>query len=72
MRVAGADAVCMSTIPEVIVAAYAGVKVTALAVIVNAAGTEGEPLTHDSVAKAGKRHSVSLKRLIANIIGEKW
>lgn len=72
LRVVGADAVCMSTIPEVIVAAYAGVKVTALAVIVNAAGSQAEPLTHDSVAKAGKRHCVSLKRLIANIIGEKW
>jgi len=72
LRVAGADAVCMSTIPEVIAAAYAGVKVTALAVIVNAAESEGKPLTHDSVTKAGKRHSVSLKRLITNIIGEKW
>lgn len=72
LRAAGADAVCMSVIPEVIAAAYAGVNVTALAVIVNAAESEGKPLTHDSVAKAGKRHSVSLKRLITNIIGEKW
>lgn len=72
LRSAGADAVCMSTVPEVIAAAHAGVKVTALAVIANTAEAEGTPLTHDSVAKAGKRHSVSLKRLITNIIGEKW
>ena len=72
LRAAGADAVCMSTIPEVIVAAHAGVSVTALAVIANTAEGDGKPLTHDSVAKAGKRHSVSLKRLITNIIGEKW
>jgi purine-nucleoside phosphorylase len=72
LREAGADAVCMSTIPEVIAAAHAGVAVTALAVIVNTAQDEQKRLTHDSVAKAGKRHSVSLKRLITNIIGEKW
>lgn len=72
LREAGADAVCMSTIPEVIIAAHAGVPVVALAVIANTAEGEGKPLTHDSVAKAGKRHSVSLKRLITNIIGEKW
>lgn len=72
LREAGADAVCMSTVPEVIIAAHAGVPVVALAVIANTADGEGKPLTHDSVAKAGKRHSVSLKRLITNIIGEKW
>lgn len=72
LRSAGADAVCMSTVPEVIAAAHAGVRVTALAVIANAAEAEGKPLTHDSVAKAGKRHSAPLKRLITNIIGEKW
>jgi purine-nucleoside phosphorylase len=72
LRESGADAVCMSTVPEIIAAAHAGVSVTALAVIANTIEGEGKPLTHDSVAKAGKRHSVSLKRLITNIIAEKW
>ncbi|MBI4667107.1 MAG: purine-nucleoside phosphorylase [Nitrospinae bacterium] len=69
LRSAGADAVCMSVIPEVIVAARAGAPVTALALIVNDA-MEGRnaPLTHEAVAAAGKRHCVGLKRLVSAIL----
>jgi purine-nucleoside phosphorylase len=45
----GADAVGMSTVPEVIVAAALQLPVAALAVITNSAPTATTPLTHEQV-----------------------
>jgi purine-nucleoside phosphorylase len=47
-RVMGADAVGMSTVPEVILARFYGIKVAACSVITNlAAGMTGQELSHD-------------------------
>ncbi len=56
LRTLGADAVGMSTVPEVIVAAHMGVPVTGISCITNlAAGLGHEPLSHDDVSRAADR-----------------
>jgi purine-nucleoside phosphorylase len=53
-RALGADAIGMSTVPEVIVARAAGARVLGISLITNAAaGLTGEPLSHDEVVEAG-------------------
>jgi purine-nucleoside phosphorylase len=53
-RALGADAIGMSTVPEVLVARAAGVRVLGISLISNpAAGLTAEPLTHDEVVAAG-------------------
>ena len=56
LRTLGADAVGMSTVPEVIVAAHMAVPVTGISCITNlAAGLGHEPLSHDDVSRAADR-----------------
>lgn len=68
-RILGADAVGMSTVPEVIAAAQAGIKVLGLSVITNmAAGLSDKPLSDDDVAKQANRALDRLCLLITNVI----
>ncbi len=68
----GADAVCMSVVPEAIAAAHLGVPVTALALIVNNASgsADDEPLSHQLVAEAGRRYAGLMGKLIRGLIRE--
>jgi len=68
----GADAVCMSVVPEAIAAAHLGVPVTALALIVNNASSSGDdgPLSHHLVSETGRRYAGLMEKLIRGLIRE--
>ncbi|WP_373044920.1 purine-nucleoside phosphorylase [Vulgatibacter sp.] len=56
LRVLGADAVGMSTVPEVIAAAHMGVPVVGISCITNfAAGIGDKPLSHEEVAQVAEQ-----------------
>lgn len=67
LRVAGVDAVGMSTVPEVTVARHGGTRVLGISGISNKANLDGDtPTSHSEVLEAGK---VLGPRLMAVILG---
>jgi purine-nucleoside phosphorylase len=69
LRRLGADAVGMSTAPEVLAARQLRMQVLAVAAISNrAAGLRRRPLTHTEVLEAGKKASKSLARLLDELM----
>ena len=65
----GADAVGMSTVPEVMAVRQLGRRVLAIATISNrAAGLAGGPLSHQEVLAAGRAASVNLAHLLDAIL----
>jgi purine-nucleoside phosphorylase len=54
LRLWGADAVGMSTAPEVIVAQHGGMRVVAISLITNLALPDGPPANHEEVLEAGE------------------
>lgn len=65
----GADAIGMSTVPEVIQAVYHGMKVLGISTITNrAAGLSDEQLSHEDVLRMGKQTSGILSKLVAEIV----
>ena len=68
-RTLGADAVGMSTVPEVIVANHCGMKVLGISLITNmAAGVLERRLTGEEVIEAGKNAAPLFEHLMINII----
>ena len=64
-RTLGADAVGMSTVPEVILARHAGLKVVAVSAITNLAeGMGGEALSHEQTLRYANHAAGDLTRLI--------
>jgi purine-nucleoside phosphorylase len=69
LRSAGADAVGMSTVPEVIVAAHMGVPVAGISCITNlAAGMGPKPLSHEEVAETAAHATAVFTLLLGEFI----
>jgi purine-nucleoside phosphorylase len=69
LRAIGADAVGMSTVPEVIVARHSGTRVLGLSGISNKANLDGStPTTHDEVLEAGRVIVPKLKKIIQGVL----
>jgi len=68
-RTLGADAVGMSTVPEVVAASHMGVPVVGISCITNlAAGVGDKPLTHDEVAETANRVAGIFSRLLTDFL----
>jgi len=68
-RVLGADAVGMSTVPEVITAHHSGMKVLGISCITNmAAGILNQPLNHKEVLEIGKQVEKKFSSLVTEIV----
>ncbi len=68
LRTLGADAVGMSTVPEVIAARHGGMRVVGISFISNAAaGMSGTPLTHEEVTREADRARGAFERLVLEL-----
>ena len=71
LRVLGADAVGMSTVPEAIVARQMGMKVLGISLISNAAaGVSDQPINHEEVMQTGAQVAEQFIALLNKIIAE--
>lgn len=70
-RTIGANAVGMSTVPEVIVGRHDGIEVLGISCITNkAAGILEQPLSHEEVVEAAEKAKPMFLKLILGIIEE--
>jgi purine-nucleoside phosphorylase len=69
LRLAGADAVGMSTVPEVIVARHGGLRVLGFSGISNKANLDGSTVTtHEEVIEAGKVIAPKVEKIIRGVL----
>jgi len=69
LRMAGADAVGMSTVPEVVAAHHGGSRVLGFSGISNKANLDGTTVTtHEEVLTAGKEIAPKLERLVRGVL----
>lgn len=67
----GADAIGMSTVPEVVVARAIGMRVLGISCITNyACGLSGSPITHDEVIETTARVATHLQHLVRGIVAQ--
>ncbi|MCY8506076.1 purine nucleoside phosphorylase I, inosine and guanosine-specific [Bacillus atrophaeus] len=71
LRTLGSDAVGMSTVPEVIVAKHAGLRVLGISCISNAAaGILDQPLSHDEVMEVTEKVKAGFLQLVKAVIAK--
>lgn len=68
LRRLGAEAVGMSTVPEVLAAQAAGLRVAAVSLITNSHWHRAGPASHDEVLMAAARSGLRLRNLLARIL----
>lgn len=69
LRLAGADAVGMSTVPEVIVARHGGMRVLGLSGISNKANLDGSTITtHEEVIEAGQVITPKIETIVRGVL----
>ena len=68
IRLMGADAVGMSTVPEVLVARHGGMRVLGLSLISNSLAHGHDKVSHEEVLAAGKRAVPKLAALIKGVL----
>ncbi len=69
LRMVGADAVGMSTVPEVIVAHHGGMRALGFSGISNKANLDGSTITtHEEVIEAGKVISPKIEKIIRGVL----
>jgi purine-nucleoside phosphorylase len=69
LRIIGADAVGMSTVPEVITARHGGMQILGISGISNKANLDGKTVTtHEEVLKAGQKIAPLLTTLIRGVL----
>ncbi|XP_056272809.1 purine nucleoside phosphorylase 6 [Pseudoliparis swirei] len=73
LQTLGADAVGMSTVPEVLVARHCGLRVLGLSLVTNKVVVDydsGEKANHEEVLKTTQRRTEDLQRLISNLVSK--
>ncbi len=71
LKILGADAVGMSTVPEVVIARHAGIKVLGISCITNmAAGILDKPLNHEEVIETASKVERHFAELVKGIVEE--
>ena len=69
LRVLGADAVGMSTVPEAVVAHHSSIRIAGISCITNmAAGVTNEVLTHEDVKKTALKAEENFKKVVLEFI----
>ena len=69
LRLAGADAVGMSTVPEVIIARHGGMRVLGLSGVSNKANLDGSTITtHEEVIEAGRVITPKIETIVRGVL----